>query len=129
MNVIVALGNPGKEYEKTRHNAGRLIMTAVLKTWGLPELTPSTKLGGQTSETDEVHVVFPDTYMNHSGSGVLKALAGEDPKHLIVIYDDIDLPVGEFKLSYGRGSGGHNGLQSVIDRVGTDNDLRRIFVP
>lgn len=128
MHTIAALGNPGEKYEETRHNAGRLIMREILKVWQLPSLIASAKYGGDISEGlvagAEVRVLFPSTYMNESGSAVLKAVPRGEVEQLMVIYDEIDLPLGEFKLSYGRGSGGHNGLKSVIEALGTPNFLR-----
>ena len=128
MHTIVALGNPGKAYEKTRHNAGRLIMKAALEGWRFPKTVTSSKFGGEVSEGvvegQEVRMFFPGTYMNDSGRAVIKAVAKEDVERMVVVYDEIDLPLGEFKLSFGRGSGGHNGLKSVIDACDTPNFLR-----
>lgn len=128
MHVIVALGNPGDKYEHTRHNAGRLLMREVIKEWNMPSMISSAKYGGEISEGmvmgQEVRVLFPGTYMNESGRAVVKAVEAGETDKLIVIYDEIDIPLGEFKLSFGRGSGGHNGLKSVIDAVGTPNFLR-----
>lgn len=128
MHVIVALGNPGDKYEHTRHNAGRLLMSEVIKEWNMPSMISSAKYGGEISEGmvmgQEVRVLLPGTYMNESGRAVVKAVEAGETDKLIVIYDEIDIPLGEFKLSFGRGSGGHNGLKSVIDAVGTPNFLR-----
>jgi PTH1 family peptidyl-tRNA hydrolase len=128
MFTIVALGNPGSDYEKTRHNAGRILMKEVMKIWKLPGVVASAKYGGEVSEGDvvgqPVRVFFPGTYMNDSGRAVLKVWNREAPENLIVVYDEIDLPLGELKLSFGRGSGGHNGLKSVIDNCQTPNFLR-----
>lgn len=128
MHTIVALGNPGGEYEKTRHNAGRLLMKEMMKLWKLPDMVSSSKFGGEISEGmvggREVRVFFPGTYMNDSGRAVVKVVDGQNADDLIVIYDEIDLPLGEFKLSFGRGSGGHNGLKSIIENLNTPNFLR-----
>lgn len=128
MFTIVALGNPGSDYEKTRHNAGRLLARDIVKIWGLPTMVSSSKFGGEVSEGmvggREVRVFFPGTYMNDSGRAVVKVVDVEDVGNLLVVYDDIDLPLGEFKLSFGRGSGGHNGLKSVIENLNTPNFLR-----
>lgn len=128
MNVIAALGNPGDKYEHTRHNAGRLLMREVLRHWRFPDMVASAKYGGEISEgtvgAEEVRVLFPGTYMNESGRSIVKAVESGQADKLIVIYDEIDIPLGEFKLTFGRGSGGHNGLKSVIDAVGTPNFLR-----
>lgn len=127
MHTIIGLGNPGAEYINTRHNAGRVVLTDVLKGWGWGKSIHSAKSGGEISDgvigTNFVRVFFPDTFMNHSGRAAKKALASE-PGPLIVVYDDVDLPFGEFKLSYGRGAGGHNGVSSVINELGTQDFLR-----
>lgn len=128
MHVIAALGNPGDKYEHTRHNAGRLLMKEVLRQWHFPDMVASAKFGGEISEGtkdgEEVRVLFPDTYMNESGRSIIKAVEAGEADKLIVVYDEIDIPLGEFKLTFGRGSGGHNGLKSVIDAMGTPNFLR-----
>jgi PTH1 family peptidyl-tRNA hydrolase len=128
MNIIVGLGNPGAEHVKTRHNAGRLVLENLRQKWGLPGMVSSGKYSGSISQGNiagaEVTLLFPDSYMNQSGKAVAKALESSAPQHLIVIYDEVDLAFGEFKLSFGRGSGGHNGLKSVMDELGIGDFLR-----
>lgn len=127
MYTIIALGNPGEEYAHTRHNAGRVVMAHVVEA-GEWNGFHSAKLGGQVFEgaiaDAPVRVVFPDTFMNHSGRAAKQALTDTDPDSLIIVYDDIDVPFGAFKLSYGRGAGGHNGMKSVIAELGTQDFLR-----
>ncbi len=127
MQTIIGLGNPGDEYVNTRHNAGRVVLTEVLKDWGWGKPIHSAKLGGELSDgvlgVNSVRVFFPDTFMNHSGKAAKKVLTIE-PGPLVVVYDDVDLPFGEFKLSFGRGAGGHNGVSSVINELGTQDFLR-----
>ncbi|MCB9818648.1 aminoacyl-tRNA hydrolase [Candidatus Nomurabacteria bacterium] len=127
MFTIIGLGNPGKEYLNTRHNAGRVVLTEVLNNWGWGKPIHSAKLGGEICDgvigTNSVRVLFPDTFMNHSGRAAKKALT-QEPGTLVVVYDDVDLPFGEFKLSFGRGAGGHNGVSSVINEIGTPDFLR-----
>ncbi len=109
MKLVVGLGNPGQEYEKTRHNTGRIIVGMIEK-----------KLEGS-----KIKFLTPDTFMNNSGPAVAKALAGKKAlKDLIVIYDDIDLPLGKIKISFNRSSGGHRGLQSIIKAVKSEEFLR-----
>jgi len=132
MFVIVGLGNPGEQYEKTRHNAGRNVLSFVMKKNGLPDMVRSNKYAGFISEGvlggEEVLFLFPETYMNKSGSSVMKVVTEkEDTKKLIVVYDDVDLPVGDVKISFGKGSGGHNGIESIIKALGT-KDFTRIRV-
>lgn len=123
MHTIVALGNPGTEYETTRHNAGQVVMSDVLRAWGWGDPYPSGKLGGRSVEGvvagKEVRVIYPDVFMNHSGRAVKKSFDRSDTDSLLVVYDDVDLPLGTLKLSYGRGAGGHNGLASIITELGT----------
>lgn len=124
MYTILGLGNPGREYENTRHNAGRVVLNEVMRIWSWGKTFRSSELGGEVSEgaisNASARILFPDTYMNHSGRVAKKA--GKDG--LIVVYDEVDLPFGEFKLSFGRGAGGHNGLKSIIDELGTPDFLR-----
>jgi len=109
MKLVVGLGNPGKEYENTRHNTGRILVGMIEK------------------KLEEVKIKFltPDTFMNNSGPAVAKAVAGKKAlKDLIVIYDDIDLPIGKMKISFNRSSGGHNGLGSIIKSLKSEEFLR-----
>lgn len=129
MFYIVGLGNPGEDYANTRHNVGFSVLKHVIEKHALPEPVSSSQYAGDVSEGtlhgSEVRILFPNTYMNKSGSAVRKAVPkGEDASRLIVIYDDVDLPIGAFKLSFGRGSGGHNGVQSIIDALGTRDFIR-----
>ena len=113
MKIIVGLGNPGKEYENTRHNTGRIMVGMIEK-----------KLSQESSKL-KIKFVTPDTFMNKSGPAVAKALTGEKVfKDLIVVYDDIDLPLGKIKISFNRSSGGHNGLESIIKALRSEKFLR-----
>ena len=104
-----------------------------MKQFDLPQPIESTRHAGRISvgviAGAEVTLLYPSTQMNHSGAAVKKSLMNDksDASQLIVIYDDIDLPGGSLKLSLGRGAGGHNGLQSVIDSLGT-KDFKRIRI-
>ncbi len=108
MKLVVGLGNPGSEYEKTRHNAGRIVV-------------------GMIEDRLDVKVKFitPDTFMNNSGKAVAPFVKSKkDLKDLIVIYDDIDLPIGKIKISFNRSSGGHNGVGSIIKYLKSEEFLR-----
>lgn len=126
MYTIVGLGNPGKEYEFTRHNAGMLAVRGFQKKMGLPDFVTSSKFGGEVSEGivegNEVRLFIPGTFMNTSGKVVTKVCDSRDK--LLVISDELDLPIGTFKISYGSSAGGHNGVQSVIDALGTKEFTR-----
>lgn len=109
MKLVVGLGNPGEEYENTRHNAGRILVEIIKK-----------KL-----ENSKIKFITPDTFMNNSGKAVLPFVkTKKDLENLIVIYDDIDLPLGKMKISFNRSDGGHNGLKSVIKALKSKEFLR-----
>lgn len=132
MYTIVGLGNPGKEYERTRHNVGWLMLSDVIQNEHLPDTHHASTLSADVSEGilhgEEVRMVFPHTYMNRSGGAVAKILGkNPDVTRLIVVHDDIDLPFGTIRVSVGRGAGGHNGVRSLIDSLGT-KDFSRIRV-
>ena len=122
MMLIVGLGNPGKEYEGTRHNAGRIILEKIAKAndfsdWKDDMKLKSFKSKGELS-SEKVEFLLPNTFMNNSGNAVCQII--DNPKklkNLVVVYDDMDLPVGSLKISFNRSSGGHNGLESVIKKV------------
>ena len=130
MFLIVGLGNPGDKYEMTRHNVGRIVLQTFLKSFAFPPLEKSknaqalytwTKLGKH-----RVEVMFPETFMNKSGVSAKYAASKHNvkPERIIVVYDDIDLPLGGIKISYGRGSGGHRGVESIIRALQTKNFVR-----
>jgi len=109
MKLVVGLGNPGKEYENTRHNAGRIIVGMI-----------ENKLND-----NKIKFFTPDNFMNNSGKAVVFFIKNKkDLKDLIVIYDDIDLPIGRMKISFNRSSGGHNGLGSIIKALKSEEFLR-----
>lgn len=131
MKLIVGLGNPGKRYEKTRHNIGFQVIDRLSEKWGIP--CRQTKFKGLygTGVWRGVKVILlkPLTYMNLSGESVRQfvdyfKIAPED---IIVIYDDLDLPVGKIRLRQKGSSGGHNGMKSLIEHLGTQ-EFNRIRV-
>ncbi len=115
--VVVGLGNPGRSYEKTRHNAGYLVVDELARrhggTWRKKKRTEVAEIsiGAQS-----VTLLKPTTYMNDSGS----ALISYGPKNLTVVHDELDLPKGDVRVKVGGGAGGHNGLRSAIQNVGPD---------
>lgn len=125
MHYIVGLGNPGEKYELTRHNAGRIALASFLKTHEMPTPVASSKYASLISESDDVFLMFPETFMNKSGSAVAKIVtSAKKAKNLIVVYDDVDLPLGSIKISFGRSSGGHNGVESIIKTLKTKDFVR-----
>jgi peptidyl-tRNA hydrolase, PTH1 family len=127
--IIAGLGNPGDEYQYTRHNTGRIIGEYLHEAfdgepWKNDKRTNSLMAKG-SHKKDSLVFVFPETYMNKSG-GALAPLVTSPKKaeQLIVIYDDIDLPFGTFRISFNRGSGGHRGLESIIRSLKTEKFVR-----
>ena len=130
--VIVGLGNPGKEYEKTRHNAGRSAVELIAKQEGAGEfvfnktsnaLVSKGEVGGENAT-----LVLPETMMNLSGKAVAAYVKSvKAAKNLLVIHDDLDLPLGTVKMVFGRGSGGHKGVESIMRAVKT-KDFARIRI-
>jgi len=131
MKYIVGLGNPGTEYSNTRHNVGWVALDYLIDTVGLPSHFASSKYAGRVSEgmlgAKEVTFLYPDTFMNKSGSAVQKLVPKGQSEDLIVVYDDVDIPVGEIKVSFGRGDGGHNGIKSIVSSLGT-KDFARVRI-
>lgn len=128
MFYIVGLGNHGEKYQNTRHNVGWFVCDYIREQARLPELVGDKAMSGRVTEGVIVGVpvklLYPDTYMNNSGSAVVKFVPKSDIGHLIVIHDDIDLPLGEIKLGKGRGDGGNNGIKSLIEKLGTKDFIR-----
>jgi len=147
MKLIIGLGNPGNKYEKTRHNAGFIIIEEIRKECNFPDFKFNKKIDTEISigkisvssraksrDLDEkIILAKPQSFMNNSGSAVKKLLsyyklpaspAGRKTKNLIVIHDDLDIELGKFKISADSSSAGHNGVQSIIDTLGTKNFVR-----
>lgn len=127
--LIVGLGNPGEEYEKTRHNAGRIVLEYIAKAqdfsdWKVDMKTKSLRTKGEI-EKEKFDFLLPETFMNNSGNAVAYIIDDKKKlKNLIVVYDDIDLPIGSLKISFNRSSGGHNGVQSIIKKVKSQEFVR-----
>jgi PTH1 family peptidyl-tRNA hydrolase len=131
MYYIVGLGNPGKEHTDTRHNVGFTILEAFVMQNSFPSLHESKKHSGLYCEgmlnNLEIGILLPTTFMNASGSAVAKLVPREKIENMVVVYDDIDLALGDIKISYGRGDGGHNGIKSLIEKLRTA-DFTRVRV-
>jgi len=125
-HIIVGLGNVGKEYDMTRHNAGFLAVDALAERYGFPKFTHDTSLHGWVSGMplgDTVYLlVKPDTLMNRSGMAVQAALQYYklEPADVTIIYDDIDIPLGTMRFRESGSAGTHNGMRSVVQEMGTD---------
>ncbi len=127
IRLVVGLGNPGSRYLFTRHNVGFMVVDVLAMRWNVGVDSHGCRSLYGISE-DGVHLVKPQTYMNESGKAVKEWMArGFPPREMLVIHDDIDLPLGAVKLKFGGGSGGHRGLQSIMDELGT-GDFARLRV-
>ena len=124
--LLVPLGNPGGEYACTRHNLGRLMVQRWMDAHcAEPQAIHGFTYGSIYRLGDGVDALVPNTYMNSNGKVVAEAVeAGLPLERMLVIYDDKDLPLGTGRLSKSGGSGGHRGLQGILDGLQTDSFLR-----
>ena len=131
-HVVVGLGNPGPEYRDTRHNVGQRVLDHLAAgdlrgtRW---QRDSATELSDGRWRGDTVRLVKPHAFMNVCGPVIARALQrlGAGPEDLILVYDDIDLPLGAVRVRMKGSHGGHNGVRSVIDALGT-TDIRRVKV-
>jgi len=133
MKLIVGLGNPGKQYEKTRHNVGFMVLDSLqkeLKKYNCEKWILNKKFNAETCEATiegkKILLVKPMTFMNASGQSVQMISHFYKLKHedIIVIHDEKDLPLGEYKIQTGRGDAGHNGIRSIVEYLGTKDITR-----
>lgn len=122
--IIVGLGNPGEEYVDTRHNTGRMALEVFRKKNNFPEWKEDKSLRALVSKgelgNNQVILIEPNNFMNVSGKSVAPLVKNKkDAERTIVVYDDIDLPLGKMKISFNRSSGGHKGLESIIKALKT----------
>lgn len=118
MDIFVGLGNPGEKHKNNRHNVGFLVLDSLAReTDG--DFSFNKIFNSDIFKKENALFAKPQTFMNLSGEAV-RALEREyKDSRIVIIYDDVDIPLGEVKCSFDRGSGGHNGLQSVIDSIGS----------
>ncbi len=132
LKLLVGLGNPGPEYNKTRHNVGFMILEEIAKRNNCT-FRENKKLYGKTCEVgsgiSKKRLLMPNTYMNESGKSVRSAKDwfNFEADQLIVLVDDMDLPLGKIRIRSKGGSGGHNGLKSIISHLGT-NEFKRLKI-
>ncbi len=130
MILIVGLGNPGEKYKKTRHNVGFLVLDSLLK-----KLTPVEKSFWEESQkfnaeiarvSDGLILAKPLSFMNASGEVVARLMSFYkiQPFGLYVVQDDVDLPLGKIKITIDRGSAGHKGIESIMEKLGSQNFVR-----
>jgi len=121
--ALVGLGNPGREFAGTRHNAGFAFVRLVAREWGLE--IKKRKFMAKTAETrrdgERLLLVLPQTYMNKSGQSVREVMDFHtlSPDRLLVVYDDLDIVLGEIRVRKEGGAGTHNGMRSVVEWAGT----------
>lgn len=130
MMLILSLGNPGKKFEKTRHNVGFLVVDEFREKNNFPDFKLSKKLMAEISEgfSNERKIILakPQTFMNASGRAVkiLNTRYRIPNTNLWVVHDDIDLPLGKIRIVKNRGAAGHKGVQSIINEIKTKNFIR-----
>ena len=132
LKLLVGLGNPGTDYHKTRHNVGFMVLEEIARKNNC-NFRESKKLFGRTCEygtgLDKQRLLMPNTFMNESGKAVRSAKDwfNFENHQLIVLVDDMDLPLGKIRVRSKGGSGGHNGLKSIINHLGT-NEFKRLKI-
>ncbi len=128
MKIIVGLGNPGEKYKNTRHNLGFLSLDHFAEKHLGPKITwqISKRFKSQIIELGEVILVKPQTFMNNSGEAVSKIVNFYKVKEedLIIVYDELDLPLGKIKVRFGGAGAGHHGIESIITALDSDKFVR-----
>ena len=128
MLIIAGLGNPGKEYENTRHNAGFMVMDALAEKIGadISEKKHKALCGKGVIGGEKVILMKPQTYMNSSGESIRAAADyyKVDPEDILIVYDDISLAPGQIRIRKKGSAGGHNGIKNIIANLGTDRFMR-----
>ncbi|WP_205370710.1 aminoacyl-tRNA hydrolase [Thermoleptolyngbya sp. PKUAC-SCTB121] len=125
--LIVGLGNPGAKYDRTRHNVGFMLVDELARSWQI-NLADHKKFQGIFGEgtgphRDKIRLLKPQTYMNLSGQSIRAVVDWYklSPESVLVVYDDMDLPLGRLRLRLSGSAGGHNGMKSIISHLGTQN--------
>lgn len=128
MKLVVGLGNPGRKYQKTRHNIGFMCVDAYASTIG-ESFSISKKFHGEILKTQDVVVLKPHTYMNLSGQSVKAVMDYYNipADDILIIHDDLDLPTAKLRLRYQGSAGGHNGIKSIIAHTQTEQFKRVKF--
>lgn len=141
MKIIIGLGNPGKKYENTRHNAGFMFLNFLKQSWNFPEFEFNKKFNAEISEKSyppageagklkaisyKLFLVKPQTFMNLSGESVKDVLDFYklSPADVVVIHDDLDIETGKYKIATDSSSAGHNGVENIIEKLGTQKFTR-----
>lgn len=131
MKMIIGLGNPGKEYERTRHNAGFMAIDKIAEMLNVQftQKQFNASVASCMIKGEKVILMKPETFMNLSGEAVSAAIRyfKIDTNDILVLHDDLDLPVGKIRIRYQGSSGGQKGLKNIIDLLGTQ-DIKRIRI-
>ena len=124
--LIVGLGNPGRDYEETRHNAGFWFCARLAQSWGASLAMESRFHGIVGKSAGNVWMLLPQTFMNRSGQavGALTRFHRIEPAEILVVHDELDIPPGQLRLKFGGGMGGHNGLKDITSHLGTQDYWR-----
>ena len=128
MKLVVGLGNPGKKYSKTKHNIGFISIEHYTKKHNL-KLKKERKFNGKSLKIGDLILLEPHTFMNNSGVSIKTVIEyyDIDIKDILVIYDDLDLPLGKTRLREKGSPGGHNGVKSIISNLGT-SEFQRVRI-
>jgi len=137
MKIIIGLGNPGEKYVRNRHNTGFIVIDKLRKKWDFPEFKLEKKFNSDISEgllkiqnsKSKILLIKPQTFMNRSGEAVQKILSFYNltPSDLVLIHDDLDIEIGNYKISKDSSAAGHNGIQDIFDKLGTQ-EIKRMRV-
>ena len=133
IRLIVGLGNPGTQYEGTRHNAGAFFVRLLAKRHGL-SLNPDRNALGESARGviagHDLRLLVPETYMNESGRSVaaMSRYYRIEPDAILIAHDELDIPAGESRLKHDGGHGGHNGLRDIIPALGGHRDFWRLRI-
>ena len=124
MTIIIGLGNPGDQYKNTRHNVGFLALDKYAEENDFPAFVLQKKSKALVSENNDVILAKPQTFMNESGKAVREIAKNKPVESLVIVHDDIDLPLGKIKIIKERGSAGHKGVDSIIQNIGNEGLIR-----
>lgn len=130
MKIIIGLGNPGAEYESTRHNTGFFFVDKIKSSWSFPAFEFNKKLNCEVSKNviigKEILIVKPSTFMNLSGVATKNILDFYKltPDDIIVIHDDLDIAIGKYRVAPDSSSAGHHGVENIIEKLGTQKFTR-----
>ena len=132
MWAVVGLGNPGLRYAETRHNVGFMLVKRAAKAWELRLRSPkfSARTGEGRRAGERIVLALPETYMNESGQAVKALVVGMEipTERLVVVFDDVDLPLGEIRVRRDGGPGTHRGLASIVGLIGTSFPRIRVGI-